>query len=84
MLKKYLNPLNFATALRQRQRKEPDPPWWSDIEKEAERVWEQGKTANYMGVYVSPFGEHIVIPIRDQDIDKAIQALQELKEKGQC
>ena len=83
MLKKVMNILDFRTALTKHQLKQEDPSWWPDIEKEAARVWEQGHTANYMGVYISPFGEHIVIPIRDQDIDKAIQALQELKEKGE-
>jgi len=65
-------------------RNKQDPEWYPDIEKLAEKAWMAKKTLPFVGVYVSPYGEHQVIPIRYEDIDEAIQALQELKERDKC
>lgn len=61
--------------------KKEDPPWYKDINDMAENFWSQDKELPFVGVYISPFGEHQVIPIRKQDIDKAIKLLQKMKDK---
>ena len=58
------------------------PPWEIDLIAEAERLWAENKDMPMVGIYLSPFGEHKVFPIRLEDLDTAIEFLTKMRREN--
>lgn len=59
----------------------PIKTWEQDINTLAGRHWQDGKDISRVLIYISPFGEHKVLPCDYEHIDDAIAMLMDEKNK---